>query len=149
MSDPGDRSDARSDPIEAVDAMMAWLDRWGWQAIPHGPIPPEDPAALGRARAEAESVAVGAGRIGALRELRHSIIEWALGHYRVAALGAVYFSGALEPPEQRREAIEVLIDAATANLLGDLLTNETRSTLLTRLDVSLGEPFVDHDAEGR
>ena len=143
----------RSDPVESVGAILDWLDRWGWQAIPHGPIPPEDPAALGRARAEAESVAMGAGRIDALRELRHSIIEWALGRYRVAALGAVYFSGALEPPEQRREAIEILIDAATANLLGDLLTDDTRSTLLTRLDeslgVSLGEPLVDHDAESR
>ena len=143
----------RSDPVESVGAILDWLDRWGWQAIPHGPIPPEDPAALGRARTEAESVAMGAGRIGALRELRHAIIEWALGRYRVAALGAVYFSGALEPPEQRREAIEILIDAATANLLGDLLTDDTRSTLLTRLDVSLGvslgEPLVDHDAESR
>ncbi len=77
----------------------------------------------------------------------HSIIEWALGRYRVAALGAVYFSGALEPPEQRREAIEVLIDAATANLLGGLLTDETRSTLLARLDVSLDGPLVGHDVE--
>lgn len=147
MSDPGDRSDARSDPIEAVDAMMAWLDRWGWQAIPHGPIPPGDPAALARVRAEAEIAAEGAGRLETLRELRHSIIGWAMGRYRDAGLGAVYFSGALEPPEQRREAIEVLIDAATAYLLADVLRAETSAALAARFDVWIGGPLFRIESE--
>lgn len=130
-----------TDPTAAVDGIMRWLERWGWDAIPHGPVPPADPVSLRAARSEAEAAATAAGRTGALRDLRRSIVDWALGQYRLAGLGAVYFSGALEPPEQRREAIEVLIDAATANLLGDVLPEETSSTLLGRLDVWLGGPI--------
>ena len=131
----------RYDPTAAVGRIMAWLERWGWDAIPHGPVPPTDPAALATARAAAEAMAIGLGRDGALRDLRRSIVGWALGQYRSAGLGAVYFSGALEPPEQRRDAIEVLIDAATANLLGDVLPEEISVTLLGRFDIWTGGPI--------
>ncbi|MGZ8515641.1 MAG: hypothetical protein ACXWXA_11440 [Candidatus Limnocylindrales bacterium] len=141
MTDPVAPAANGYDPTAAVDEIMRWLERWGWDAIPHGPIPPADPTSLLAARTQAESAATASGRSAALRDLRRSIVDWALGQYRLAGLGAVYFSGALEPPEQRREGIEVLIDAATANLLGDVLPEETSSTLLGRLDVWRGGPI--------
>ncbi|MDO8484459.1 MAG: hypothetical protein Q7S35_05890 [Candidatus Limnocylindrales bacterium] len=143
MTDPAEAArDSRApDPAAAVETIMAWLDRWGLDAIPHGPIPPADEDALAAARAEAERAAADAGRLNTLRELRHAIIEWALGRYRQAGLHAVYFSGSLEPPEERRQAIEVLLDAATGHFLADVLSDEAATTLLDRLEVYLGEPL--------
>jgi hypothetical protein len=147
VTDPVAAAAARYDPTAAVDGTMRWLERWGWDAIPHGPIPPTDPTSLREARSEAEAAVSASGRTGELRDLRRSIVDWALGQYRAAGLGAVYFSGALEPPEQRREAIEVLIDAATANLLGDVLPEDTSSTLLGRFDVWLSGPIFRIERE--
>ncbi len=142
---PGDRP--ASSPAEAVQAFLASLERWGLDALPHGLIPPVDEQALTEARAEAERAATHAGRLDSLRELRHAIIEWALGRYREAGLHAVYFSGALEPAEERRQAIEVLLDAATAYLLSDLLPDETMATLVDRLDAHSGGPVFGLEPE--
>jgi hypothetical protein len=130
-----------------VDAIMGWLGRWGWDAIPHGPIPPADPTTMKEARERAADAAILWGRLGALRELRRSIVAWSLAQYREAGLAAVYFRGALEPPEQRRDAIEMLIDAATANLLLDVLPEETSVTLLGRFDVWIGGPIFRNEPE--
>ncbi len=147
MTDPVAVAAEPYDSTAAVEGVMRWLERWGWDAIPHGPIPPADPTSLRTARSEAEAAATASGRAGALRDLRRSIVDWALAQYRAAGLGAVYFSGALEPPEQRLEAIEVLIDAATANLLGDVLPEEASSTLLGRFDVWVGGPIFRIERE--
>jgi hypothetical protein len=135
------------DPARAVQAILAWLDRWGIDAIPSEPIPPFDEGLLTSARAEAERVADAEGRLDQLRRLRRSIVDWAMGRYREARYGAVYFYGALEPPEQRREAIQVLLDAATAYLLVDVLPDDATTTLLARFDVKLGGPLFRVDDE--
>jgi hypothetical protein len=135
------------DPAAAVAEVMRWLERWGWDAIPHGPIPPADPATMSVARERAADSAIVWGRLAALRELRRSIVAWSLGQYRQAGLAAVYFRGALEPPEQRREAIEMLIDAATAMLLLDVLPEETAATLLGRFDVWTRGPLFRVEPE--
>lgn len=44
----------------------------------------------------------------------------------------------MEPPEQRREAIDVLIDAAIANLVADLVPQQVFDTLATRFDLEFG-----------
>jgi methylmalonyl-CoA mutase cobalamin-binding subunit len=123
-----------------VDSIMRWLDRGGWKALPHGAIPPTDRATMEAARDRAADAAIVSGRIGALRELRRSILDWSLAQYRRDGLNAIYFSGANEPPEQRRDAIEMLIDAATAYLLADVLPEETTTTLLAPFDVWSGGP---------
>jgi hypothetical protein len=140
VTDPGAARAEPYDPAAAVESIMRWLERRGWAAIPHGAIPPTDRATMEAARNRATDTAIVSGRIGALRELRRSIVDWALGQYRFAGLGAVYFSGALEPPEQRRDAIEVLIDAATAYLLSDVLPGDVTTTLLAPFDVWSGGP---------
>ena len=64
-----------------------------------------------------------------------------LTQYRQAAyLDGIYFSGALEPADQRRDAIEMLIDAATAYLLNDVLPEDVSTTLLAPFDVWSGGP---------
>ncbi len=88
--------------------------------------------------------AIVSGRADLLRELQRSMVELALEQYRRAALGAVYFRPALEPPEQRREAIDILVDAATANLLADVLSEETVAILGARYEVLFGGlPFAE------
>ena len=46
----------------------------------------------------------------------------------------------MEPPEQRRDAIEVMTDAATANLVADLVPQETVDTLVARFAIVFGSP---------
>jgi hypothetical protein len=46
----------------------------------------------------------------------------------------------MEPPEQRRDAIEVMTDAATANLVADLVPQETVDTLVARFAIIFGSP---------
>jgi hypothetical protein len=122
-------------PEQLVQQMMAWLDRWG---LPQEPIPPIGDREIHVARAAAEQAAKAAGRLEALERLRRSIIEWAMNRYRQEGLKGIYFGGAPEPPEQRRTAIEVILDASTAYLLADVLPDETATTLLARFDVYLG-----------
>ena len=126
---------------------MVWLGRSGLDAIPHAPIPPVDTGALAGARSEAERAAATSGRVETLRDLRRTIIDWALSRYREAGLQPVYFGGALEPAEQRRDGIETLLDAATAYLLADVLPDEATTTLLARLDVYLGGPLFRPERE--
>ena len=106
MTDPATAPTEPYDPARAVQAILAWLDRWGIDAIPSEPIPPFDQGLLASARAEAERVADAEGRLDRLRRLRRSIVDWAMGRYREAGYGAVYFYGALEPPEQRSVAVD-------------------------------------------
>ncbi|MEX1169231.1 MAG: hypothetical protein WEE50_03710 [Chloroflexota bacterium] len=129
------------DPDRAGETILAWLDRWGLDALPHEPIPPIGEAEIEAARTEAERAAQASGRLDALRDLRRTIIDWAMGQYRQAGLSAVYFTGALEPPDQRRTAIEVLLDAATAYFLADVIRDDTAAALLARFDVYLGGPI--------
>ena len=129
------------DPERAVETILAWLDRWGLDALPREPIPPIGLAEVEAARAEADRAAEEAGRLEALRDLHRTIIDWAMGQYRQAGLSAVYFTGALEPPDQRRTAIEVLLDASTAYFLADVLPDDTAAALLARFDVYLGGPI--------
>ena len=128
------------DPTAAVESIMRWLDALGWSAIPHGAIPPTDRATSEAARDRAADAAIVSGRIGALRDLRRSILDWSLAQYRREGLQGIYFSGALEPAEQRRDAVEMLIDAATAYLLSDVLPGDVTSTLLAPFDVWSGGP---------
>ena len=135
MSDHANDANEPYDAAKAVQTVIEWLDRWG---LPQGPIPPIGQDEIRAARAAAAQAAKAAGRLEALHRLRRTIIEWSLGRYRQEGLQAIYFSGALEPPEQRREAIEVMLDAATAYLLVDVLADEPATTLLARFDVYLG-----------
>jgi hypothetical protein len=128
------------DPVAAVERIYAWLDARGSNALPRVAIRPDDPAALERARDRATDAAIVAGRGQMLKGLQTAITEWALGQYRRAGFGAVYFHAAMEPPEQRREAIEVLIDAATAHLVADLVPQEVVDTLVSRFDLAFGGP---------
>lgn len=128
------------DPGAAVERVFAWLDRRGSSALPRIAIQPNDPVALERARDRATDAAIVAGRGQMLKELQTAITEWALKQYRRAAFGSVYFDAALEPPEQRRDAMEVLIDAATAHLVADLVPQEVVDTLVARFDLEFGGP---------
>ena len=97
----------------------------------------------GRAREsqdQATDAAIAHGRGDLLRELRSGITEWALEQYRRQGFGAIYFQPAMEPPEQRRDAIEVMTDAATANLVADLVPQETVDTLVARFAIIFGSP---------
>jgi hypothetical protein len=132
------------DPVAAAEVILRWLDRWGWDAIPHAGIPqPDDPEALRLARDRAMDAAIVSGRADLLRLLQGSITNWALEQYRREAFGGIYLHQALEAPEQRREAINILVDAATANLLADILPEETVAVLGARFEVLFGGlPFA-------
>ena len=128
------------DPVAAVEHIYAWLDRWGSNALHAVAIRPDDPVALERARDRAVDAAIVNGRGELLRELQAGITEWALEQYRRQGFGAIYFQPAMEPPEQRRDAIEVMTDAATANLVADLVPQETVDTLVARFAIIFGSP---------
>jgi hypothetical protein len=128
------------DPVAAVEHIYEWLDRWGSNALHAVAIRPEDPAALERARDQATDAAIVNGRGELLRELQAGITDWALEQYRRQGFGAIYFQPAMEPPEQRRDAIEVMTDAATANLVADLVPQETVDTLVARFAIIFGSP---------
>jgi hypothetical protein len=149
MNDPRAPGAEPYDPSEAAAAMLRWLELAGWDALPHGAIPPTDRAMLETARDRAADAAIVSGRIEALRELRRSIVDWSLAQYRRAALSGIYFSGANEPADQRRDAIEMLIDAATAYLLSDVLPEEVSATLLAPFDVWSGGPNFRSEPEDR
>jgi len=134
------------DPEVAVGLIIEFLERWGWRAIPHGAIPPADRDALAAARTAAERSAVAAGRADDLRHLRMTIAEWAMGQYRRAGFESAYLGGWLEDPAARREATDVLVDAATANLLLDIIPDDVAVTLLTRMDIWLGGPLFRIEA---
>jgi hypothetical protein len=128
------------DPVAAIERIYAWLDVRGSNALPRFAIRPDDPVALEQARDRATDAAIVGGRGQMLKELQAAITEWALEQYRRAGFGAVYFHAAMEPAEQRREAIEVLIDAATAHLVADLVPQEVVDTLVARFDLGFGGP---------
>ena len=98
----------------------------------------DDPAALDHARDQAADAAIVAGRGKLLKELQTAITDWALEQYRREGFGAVYFHPAIEPPAQRRDAISILIDAATANLVADLVPEAIVDTLVARFELAFG-----------
>jgi hypothetical protein len=126
------------DPIQAVEIIYRWLDRGGWSALPHAPVRLDDPAALDHARDQAAEKAIVAGRGQLLKELQTAITDWALEQYRREGFGAVYFRPAMEPPAQRLEAISILIDAATANLVADLVPEAIVDILVARFELAFG-----------
>jgi hypothetical protein len=126
------------DPVAAVEIIYEWLDRWGSKALHSLAIQPDDPVALERARDRATDAAIVNGRGDLLSELQAGITDWALKQYRRQGFGAIYFQPAMEPPEQRLEAIEVLIDAATANLVADLVPEAIVDTLVARFALVFG-----------
>ena len=128
------------DPVAAVELIYEWLDRWGPRALHDLAIRSDDPVALERARDRATDAAIVAGRGEMLKELRAAISDWALEQYRRQGFGAIYFQPAMEPAEQRRESIEVLTDAATANLVADLVPEEIIDTLVARFALVSGGP---------
>jgi hypothetical protein len=128
------------DPVAAIGLMYEWLDQRGSNALPRFAVHPNDPVALERARDRATDAAIAAGRGQMLKELQTAITEWALEQYRRAGFRSIYFYAAMEPPEQRRDAIEVLIDAATAHLVADLVPQEVVDTLVSRFDLAFGGP---------
>lgn len=126
------------DPAKRVLDFMMWLDRFGIDAIPTTMPPPIDHGALIGARAEAERIAMGSGRIDDLHRYRQAIVDWALNVFRRYGLSSIYFMGHSAPAEVKVEAVEVLTDAMAGYLLADLLPEEVAATLFARFDVMLG-----------
>jgi hypothetical protein len=140
--------EASYDHAVGLAVFIDWLNRSGGRAIPSGAIPPVDEDQLWRARSEAEKVAVETGRLDTLRSAHHQIIDWAMQIYRERGLDPVYFQGAMEPADQRRQAIETITDSATAYVLLDVLPVETATMLLSRLGVYHGAPaFKELESE--
>ena len=131
------------DPEVAVAKLIDRLEQSRTNALPSGPIPPADPDLLEPARAEARAAADVAGRSEALSRAQRSIADWTLEQYRRQGLGAAYFTGWLDTPERRLEVVDVMVDAATAAALADLLSGDTQATLTARFDELHGGLTVD------
>ena len=127
------------DPEAAVERLIESLGRGRSDALPRGAIPPPDDAALEGARAEARAVADDAGRGDALSRAQRMMAEWTLERYRRQGFDAAYLSGWLDPPERRLDVVDLMVDAATAVALEDLLADDTRETLLARFEAVLGD----------
>ena len=141
MSDGG--SDRPLDPEAEVERLIDRLERSHTSALPRGPIPPPDDAALASARTAARAAAEGAGRGEVLSRAQRSIAEWTLKQYQREGFGAAYLSGWLDTPERRLEVVDVMVDAATAFALADLLSDDTQATLTVRFDELHDGPTVD------
>jgi hypothetical protein len=60
--------------------------------------------------------------------------EWTLKLYQREGFAAAYLAGWQDTPERRLEVADVMVDAATAVALGDLLSDESRAVLTARFD---------------
>jgi flavin-dependent dehydrogenase len=141
VSDGG--SDRPLDPEAEVERLIDRLERSHTSALPRGSIPPADVAALASARIAARAAAEGAGRGEALSRAQRTTAEWTLKQYQREGFGAAYLGGWLDTPERRLEVVDVMVDAATAFALADLLSDDTRATLTVRFDELHDGPTVD------
>jgi hypothetical protein len=139
----GDGSQELLDPEAEVERLIDALSRGRSDVLPRGGIPPADDAALDLARSEARAAAEGAGRGDALSRAQRMMAEWTLERYRREGFDAAYLSGWLDSPERRLEVVDLMVDAATAVALADLLTDDTRATLMARFDALHGELEAD------
>jgi hypothetical protein len=130
----GDGSPRPLDPEAEVERLIESLSRGRSDALPRGAIPPADDAALEPARAEARAEAERAGRGDALSRAQRLMAEWTLERYRHEGFDAAYLTGWLDSPERRMDVVDLMVDAATAVALADLLADDTRATLMTRFD---------------
>jgi hypothetical protein len=128
------------DPETEVERLIDRLERARSSALPKGPIPPADEGALEIARTEARAAAEQAGRGEALSRARRTIAEWTLKQYQRDGFGAAYLGGWLDTPERRLELVTVMVDAATAVALADVLSDDSRATLTVRFDELHGGP---------
>jgi hypothetical protein len=122
------------DPEAAVAEFIARLEQSRSGTLPNGPVPPADVAALGPARSEARAAAERAGVGEALSRAQMTIAEWALKLYQREGFAAAYLAGWQDTPERRLEVADLMVDAATAVALGDLLSDDTRAVLTARFD---------------
>lgn len=141
MTSPG--PDGRIDPEAAVADLIAHLERSHSMTLPNGAIPPADDAALGPARSEARAAAEQAGVGEALSRAQMMIGQWTLKLYQREGFVAAYLAGWQDAPERRLEFADVMVDAATAVGLGDLLSDDTRATLTARFDALHDEAPTD------
>jgi len=132
VSDP--TSDEPIDPEAAVAGFIARLERSRSNSLPNGPIPPADLVALEPARSDARAAAEQAGVGEALSRAQMMIGEWTLKLYQREGFAAAYLAGWQDTPERRLEVADVMVDAATAVALGDLLSDESRAVLTARFD---------------
>jgi hypothetical protein len=130
----GGSSEPPIDPEAAVKALIARLDQSHASVIPSGPIPPADDDLLDAARTEARAAADAAGRGEALTRAERTMAEWTMERYRRGGFAAAYFTGWQDTPERRLEVVDVMVDAAIAAALADLLPEDTLAALTARLD---------------
>ena len=133
----------------AGGGFLELLDRWGWGAIPNGPIPPIDARTIGQAREAALDAAKAAGREQELAGLHARIVRWFIDQYQRMGFAGAYFLGSLDTPVRRREQLQVLTDAATGYALWDVLPEATWGTLIARFDVYHGGALFNLTAEER
>lgn len=126
--------DGPIDPEAEVARLIARLERSHSSALPSGPIPPADREYLEPARTEARAAAERAGRSEPLARAQRMIGEWTLQQYQREGFEAAYLTGWLDTPERRLEVVDVMVDAATAFALADLISDDTRTTLTDRFD---------------
>ena len=131
------------DPEDEVEALIERLEQSEWNALPNGPIPPADRTLLEPARAEARAWAVRTGRDEALTRAQRMMADWTLEQYGRSGFGAAYFTGWLDTPERRLEVVDLMVDAATAVAMADLLSDETQEILTARFDELHGGSSAD------
>jgi len=122
------------DPEAAVDQLIDQLERARATVLPKVPVPPADATALDAARIEARAAAEQAGVGEALSRAQRTMGEWTLKQYQREGFEAAYLAGWLDTPERRLEAVDVMIDAASAVALAPLLSDDTRGVLTARFD---------------
>lgn len=103
----------------------------------------DDPAVAARAelRARLREVAVGGGRLGAIRAIGDEVLAWAssTSHWFPAGVAGANESTAEIAP--RMAAAPIVLDAAYAVVLEDLLDDDELELLLTPWEEVVGSPF--------
>ena len=127
------------DPEAAVAGLIAQLEQSRSSMLPNGPIPPADDTVLEPARSEARAAAERAGIGEALSRAQMMMGEWTLKLYQREGFVAAYLAGWQDTPERRLEVADVMVDAATAVALGDLLSDDSRAVLTARFDELNGD----------
>ena len=135
----GGGSASTVDPEAAVAGLIAQLEQSRSPTLPNGPIPPADDAVLEPARSEARAAAERAGVGEALSRAQMMIGEWTLKLYQREGFAAAYLAGWQDTGARRLEVADVMVDAATAVALGDLLSDDTRAVLTARFDELSGD----------